>query len=256
MGANKQRSDWYCRHHAQAGIYTDPQGSVCNMIYYCNHYSPANVVSPPPPTTVPSAQGTVKFDFHIQGNYATMPGHWEAADMMASIDKAVGDPYCDNTKSIQIGDGSCVIVYNCHGDVPGQTTKGMAQMLKSVVAKTSGLVSYTTKRVKVCSDTNPEARPGTDPCIYTYENQEYTNIADSLVMDVSYVPTANPNGATDQGQLSYQISCPSQAAANCGLCKGFQVGLEGAGGLAGEELQGVFAGASFITDALCALSGC
>lgn len=254
--ANNKQGGFYCYHHAQASIYTDPQGNTCNMIYYCNHYAPPSSSPPPPPVTQPSAQGTVHFDFQIAGNYVTMPGHFTAQEMLSTIDQAVGDPYCDGSKSLPIGDGSCFISYTCHGDVPGQTTKGMATMLKSIVANTNGLVHYYSEKVKECTDTIPDPRPGQNPCIYTYVEQEYTQINNNLVMNVVYVPNGNPEGASDQGQMTYNVQCP--AAANCNLCKGFQVGLEGAGvaSMASPELSGLFAGASFITDALCALSGC
>lgn len=257
--AENKFGSFYCYYHAQAGIYIDSSGNTCNMIYYCNHNAPAGGTNPQPPTT-PAAQGTARFDFTVEGNYVQMPGHFTAADMLGTIDKVTGDTYCDSTQFIQIGDGSCNINYNCHGDVPGKTTHAMATMLKDVVSQYSGLVEYVKEDIKTCIDTNPEVRPGQDPCIYENVLTEFTKINNQLQMNVVYTPAGNPDGASDQGQLTYLITCPAASAAgpNCGFCKGLSIGLQGASVLAekNEELMTEFDGAEFVTDAVCALIGC
>lgn len=254
-GSNSE-GGFYCYHQWLPNVYTDANGNGCDSLYICNHNVPTSPAPPPPPPSPPTPQAEVRFDFTVNGNYVTMPGHWNAIDMLSTIDQAIGDVYCDSTKSYQIGDGSCRIAYSCHGDVSYSTTHGMASALKNVVSKTPGLVNYYTQREKECTDTNPEVKPGQDPCIYTYVNKEYTQINNAVMMNVVYIPAGNPNGATDQGMLNYAINCPSTQ--NCGLCKGFSLGLQGAGLVAGDvpELAAAFEGANFVADAVCALEGC
>lgn len=77
-------------------------------------------------------------------------------------------------------------------------------------------------------------------------------------MDVVYVSANNPSGAADQGQLMYSITCQAPGGANCNYCEDFSTSLEGEAILsaAQPELATFFAGAQFVTDAICALEGC
>jgi hypothetical protein len=132
----------------------------------------------------------------------------------------------------------------------------MAATLKTVVAQSPGLVNYIAKEVKVCVDTIPNPRPGQDPCIYEYQKQPYTQIKSALQMDVVYLPAGNPAGATDQGHLSYTITC--SYSSNCNLCKSLATGLNGASVLTNSipAIGTVFGLVAFITTGECMMNGC
>jgi hypothetical protein len=222
------------------------------MIYDCNHNNAPQ--GSPPPGSPP--QGTARFDFQVGGGFATTQGHYSAQDILSTVDQAIGDPYC-NTNSIPIADTLCTISYTCHGDVPGQTVKGMAEVLKTVVSQTPGLVTYYSETAMVCDPDASEPPPKGQTCHKIEQKTDYTKISASLNMNVVYVPNGNPDGASDQGQLSYAISCPTFAD-DCNLCKGFTLGLQGIGFLVSADatLSTIFGLGSFVEAAECTLSGC
>jgi hypothetical protein len=250
-GHNNQ-GGFYCYHNYVPGAYNDGKGNNCDMIYDCSHNAPPSGGNGGG-NGGGNAGATERIDFQVGGDYVTVVGTFNGADILNSIDQALGDPYC-KTQTIPILDSQCKIQYSCHGDVPGQTTKGMAQFLKDAVSKADGLISHFNKKVRECIDTNPEAKPGQDPCIYGYVDQAMTKVASSLTMNAVYLPPNNPAGDTDQGQLSYTINCPTSQ--DCGLCGKLATGLGLAGQIPYPESQAVFGVAGFITSGICLLAGC
>ncbi|KAH8670108.1 hypothetical protein BGZ60DRAFT_430580 [Tricladium varicosporioides] len=189
--AKANQGSFYCYNEYNEFQYTTSAGSVCTVVYDCNHNNP--------PTNVVGDMTTIYYS--LSSEYVTFPSAfttspWDIFNHAFEKFDGTSGKTVDES-SIDLGNGVS-INFEGQGSMAGKTLTGLATVLRQVVSAQSGLTKSWTQQEQTTCKVNCEHGVC---CEWNYKTVNYWMMAQSVK-----VYAENSATSSNQGELKYTIT--------------------------------------------------